>query len=65
MIIPVDTGKGCEKMQYPYMFKTKQNKTKTPRKVEIEGNTSVKDIFQQPTLNITLGVKLGTFPLRS
>ena len=61
MIISIDTEKGFDKIQHPFMIKTLQ-------KVGIEGNyfNIIKAIYDKPTASIILnGEKLKAFPLRS
>ena len=61
MSISIDSEKGFDKIQHPFMIKALQ-------KMGIEGTyfNLVKAIYDKPTANIILnGEKLKTFPLRS
>ena len=61
MIIPIDTEKAFDKIQYTFIIKTLQ-------KMGIEGTylNIVKAIYDKPTANIILnGEKLKAFPIRS
>ena len=61
MIISIDTGNAFDKIQHPFMIKTRP-------KMGIEGNylNIVKNIYDKTTANIILnGEKLKAFPLRS
>ena len=61
MIISIDAEKAFDKIQHPFMIKTRQ-------KVSIEGTylKIIKAIYDKPTANIILnGQKLKPFPLRS
>ena len=61
MIISIDEDKAFEKMQHPFIIKTRQ-------KVVIEGTflNIIKAIYDKSTANIFLnGEKLKPFPLRS
>ena len=61
MIISIDAGKACDKIQHPFLIKTLN-------KVGIEGAflNIIKAIYERPTANIILnGQKLRAFPLRS
>ena len=61
MIISVDAEKAFDKIQYPFMIKTRQ-------KMGMEGTylNRVKAIYNKPTAKIILiGGKLKAFPLRS
>ena len=61
MIVSIDSEKGFDKIQHPFMIKALQ-------KMGIEGTyfNLVKAIYDKPTANIILnGEKLKTFPLRS
>ena len=60
MIISIDSGKGFDKIQHPFMIKTLQ-------KAGTEGAylNTVKAIYDKPTANIILnGEKLKVFPLK-
>ena len=61
MIISIDAEKAFDKIQYPFMIKTRQ-------KMGMEGTylNRVKAIYNKPTAKIILiGGKLKAFPLRS
>ena len=61
MIVSIDSEKGFDKIQHPFMIKALQ-------KMGIEGTyfNLVKAIYDKPTANIFLnGEKLKAFPLRS
>ena len=61
MIISIDAEKAFDKIQHPFMIKTRQ-------KAGIEGTylNIIKAIYDKPTANIILnGEKLKAFPLKS
>ena len=61
MIISIDAEKAFDKIQHPFMIRTRQ-------KVSIEGTNLniIKAIYDKPTANMVLnGEKLKPFPLRS
>ena len=61
MIISIDAEKAFDKIQHPFMIRTRQ-------KAGIEGTylNKIKAICDKPTVNIILnGEKLKTFPLKS
>ena len=61
MIISIDTEKGFDKIQHPFMIKALQ-------KMDLEGTylNIVKAIYDKPTVSIILnGEKLKAFPLKS
>ena len=61
MIISIDAGKAFDKIQHPFMIKTRQ-------KMGIEGTylNIIKAIYDKPTASIILnGEKLKAFPLGS
>ena len=61
MITSTDAGKTFDKIQYPFMIKTLQN-----RGIEGTDLKIVNAIYDKPTANtIFNGKKLKTFPLRS
>ena len=60
MIISMDTEKGFDKIQHPFI--------RTVQQVDIEGThlNSIKAIFDKPTANVILnGKKLKVFPIFS
>ena len=60
MIISIDSGKGFDKIQHPFMIKTLQ-------KAGIEGTylNIIKAVYDKCPANIILGEKRKAFPLKS
>ena len=68
MITSIDVEKDFDKIQHPFMVKTKQNKKTTPQKEGIKGTylSIIKVIYDKPMTNIVLkGEKLKALFLRS